>query len=125
MRPKPRILLIDDNERLLSALRRLLEPRAIVDGVTGGREALERIFAGARYHLILCDLMMPDVSGDTVYEQIARIAPDQARRLTFMTGGAPSEMLRFARASGRPCLEKPFGLHALVEVVDQASASLQ
>ena len=122
MRPKPRILLVDDNERLLSALRRLLEPRAVVDGVSGGSEALERIFSGARYDLILCDVVMPGLTGSAVYEQLARIAPDQARRLTFMTGGAPEDLLQFARTTGRPCLEKPFGLLALVEVVDQASA---
>lgn len=38
--------------------------------------------------MILCDLMMPDMSGVDVFEELQRTAPDHARRVVFLTGGA-------------------------------------
>ena len=40
------------------------------------RQALEAIVAGDRFDLILCDLMMPDMTGMDLYAELQRLAPD-------------------------------------------------
>ena len=46
-----------------TALRRVLTPEHEVVTLSDGREALRRIAAGERFDVILCDLMMPEMSG--------------------------------------------------------------
>ena len=47
---------------------------------------------------ILCDMMMPVMTGMEVHAEISRLAPDQAQRVVMVTGGAftakASELLR-------------------------------
>ena len=38
--------------------------------------------------MILCDLMMPEMTGMDLYDELAPRAPAQAERIIFMTGGA-------------------------------------
>ena len=45
-----------------------LSPANEVDVVMSGREALDKIATGARYDVILCDLMMPDLTGMDVFD---------------------------------------------------------
>lgn len=51
-------------------------------------EALRLIEGGERYDVILCDLMMPVMTGMELHDALSRFAPDQANAMVFMTGGA-------------------------------------
>jgi two-component system NtrC family sensor kinase len=76
---------------------------------TNAREALEVIRAGHHYDAVLCDLMMPEVTGMDLYERVAELHPPSAERIVFLTGGAftrrAEDFLRFVK---NPRLEKPF-----------------
>jgi len=73
---RPRVLLVDDYERLLEAWRRLLEPSCeIVGGVTSGREALSLV-QQLKPDVIVVDLSMPDVSGLDVCREVRQINPE-------------------------------------------------
>ncbi len=84
-----RILVVDDEPMMTTALRRMLQ-KASHDVVVANaaRQALALITAGDRFDVILCDLMMPDVTGAELHAKLCAIAPDQASRMVFMTGGA-------------------------------------
>ena len=73
--------------------------------------------------MILCDVMMPPPAGWELYDELSRIAPEQAARLIFMTGGAFSPEARslLARAPN-PRLEKPFDVDALWRVIRRLCA---
>jgi CheY-like chemotaxis protein len=72
-------------------------------------DALARILAGERFDVILCDLMMPQMTGMELYEQLNRAAPDQAQQIVFLTGGAFTPAARtFLDAVPNQRLEKPF-----------------
>ncbi len=85
---RARLLVIDDEAPLGRSLARMLGRDHDVAVVTSVREALDRIILGERFDLILCDLLMPDLTGIHFYERIADIAPELVERVVFMTGGA-------------------------------------
>ncbi|MDB4933995.1 MAG: sensory box histidine kinase/response regulator [Labilithrix sp.] len=104
-----RILVVDDDASVCTAIRRTLGRRHQIVTTTSGREAIDRIAAGERYDLILCDLMMPVVTGMEVHAEILRRAPEQAERMVFITGGAFTPAAReFLRSVSNERFEKPF-----------------
>ncbi|HYO55426.1 two-component regulator propeller domain-containing protein [Archangium sp.] len=104
-----RLMVIDDEPLLLAALSRTLAPEHEVVAFTGARQALERLRVGERYSLILCDVMMPEMTGLELYETLVREVPGQAERMVFLTGGAFTGAARaFLETTRRPCLDKPF-----------------
>jgi PAS domain S-box-containing protein len=109
--PRPRVLVLDDDGRVADALRRMLEPDHEVEILTRSRLALERVRAGASWDAVLCDVMMPEMSGIEWYEEVRRLDPALAGRVVFVTGGAFTAAARtFLEAVGNPRLEKPFDL---------------
>jgi CheY-like chemotaxis protein len=124
--PPPRaatLLLVDDEPLVTSALTRALRPwhRVTVSG--SGRDALARLRGGERFDLILCDLMMPEMTGMELHAELVRVAPDQAARLVFVTGGAFSEGARsFLESWTGPWLEKPVDLEKLRRIIDERVA---
>jgi CheY-like chemotaxis protein len=83
-------------------------------------EALEWIAAGQYFDVIVCDLMMPGMTGMQVHEHLSRTAPEQAERMIFLTGGAfTPQMKAFVRRPDRVYLQKPFEPAALRSLVSQ------
>jgi two-component system cell cycle sensor histidine kinase/response regulator CckA len=114
-----RVLVVDDEESLAQAIRRYLTIDHDVDAASNGREALDRITAGARYDVILCDLMMPQMTGMDLHEAVIGIDAEQARRMVFLTGGAFTQSARdFMEKVKNPRIEKPFDLKALRTLVN-------
>jgi two-component system, OmpR family, response regulator CpxR len=75
MKPKRTILCVDDNEQSLSIRKVFLETRGYrVLACTSGREALERFRMGG-IDLVLTDLVMPDVDGTKLIEEIKTLSP--------------------------------------------------
>lgn len=114
--PKPeargkegRVLVVDDEAMLGKAIKRMLGSEQDVEVLTSGRNAVHRISVGERYDVILCDLMMPDLTGMQVYAELKRTAPDQAERMVFMTGGVFTRQAReFLAGIPNARVEKPF-----------------
>jgi PAS domain S-box-containing protein len=113
-----RILSVDDEPMIGTAIARSLRQEHDVTALTSAREALTQLIRGERYDLILCDLMMPEMSGMDLFEEIARVAPAQAERVVFLTGGAFTPMARdfLGRVKNRH-MEKPFTPKELREFV--------
>ncbi|MFO0552486.1 MAG: ATP-binding protein [Polyangiaceae bacterium] len=118
-----RVLIVDDEQRLAETLRIALGGNHDVDVATRGRRALELLQSGAQYDVVLCDLLMPDLSGVDLYEAVVETRPDLGARFVFLTGGAFGERTRdFLQAVANPRLEKPFDLNALEQLVNDCVA---
>lgn len=114
-----RILVVDDEPILLSTLRTLLEPHHDVETVDNGQAALERIRT-ERFDVVLCDLMMSDVTGMDVFERVRELRPGLEERIVFMTGGAfTNATRRFLTQVNNPCLDKPFSAEDVLELIQQ------
>jgi PAS domain S-box-containing protein len=111
--PRGRVLIIDDDPLVGRSMARLLQAAHEVTVFTSPAEALARLEKGERWDAILCDLMMPELSGMDVAERLAKTAPDVLPRIVYLTGGAFTDRARAFLAEGRPYLEKPVEAPAL------------
>ncbi|MGZ3460090.1 MAG: hybrid sensor histidine kinase/response regulator, partial [Archangium sp.] len=102
-----RILVVDDEPLVGASAERLLRSFCEVVVVTSSREALALVEAGQRFDLVLCDLMMPQMTGMELHEELSHRAPELAARMLFLTGGAfTPDAQRFL--SEKRWLAKPF-----------------
>lgn len=116
-----RILVVDDEELVVQTIRRVLNPLHDVTGTTDAPAALRRLLAGERFDLILCDLMMPRVTGMDLYSEVRLASPEQAGRMIFLTGGAFTERAQtFLRDVPNLRVDKPFDASALRALVAHA-----
>jgi signal transduction histidine kinase len=113
-----RVLVVDDEQMLCSAIERILATDHYVTTVTSARDALSRMAEGERFDLILCDLMMPEMTGMDLYDELHRSMPDQAEKFIFMSGGAFTDNARaFLARSSSEVIDKPFKGAGLRQVV--------
>lgn len=115
-----RVLVVDDDRMVTQAIQRSLRDVHDVEAVTDARVALEMLTSGEPYDVVLCDLMMPEMSGMDLYNELSRLAPQQTERIIFLTGGA------FTKAAGEfldrvenRCLEKPFDIAELRSLISE------
>jgi CheY-like chemotaxis protein len=70
--------------------------------------------------VILCDLMMPQITGMELYSEIVRLDPAQALRIVFLTGGAFTPTAReFLVSTMNRRIEKPFDLKEVRRLVNE------
>lgn len=120
-----RVLVIDDDALLRRMIRLSLSDHDVTT-VECGAEALERL-VDEEFDVVLCDLMMPGLTGMEVYERAREIAPSQADRFVFISGGVTlPDVEQFLSGVSVPTLAKPFDLARLrgtIEAVAQGRRS--
>jgi PAS domain S-box-containing protein len=117
-----RVLVIDDEPLVGTSIRRVLAGEHDVIAVTQGADALRRIAAGERYDALLCDLMMPEMTGMDLHAELTRAVPEQAERMGFLTGGTFTKRAsNFVERMGERTLAKPFSTEALRAFVRRLS----
>jgi len=88
--------------------------------VDRARDGLERLKGEARFDVVLCDVMMPEMNGMEFHQELARRRPELVERVVFMSGGVFSPAIRafFDEIPNRR-LEKPLDIPALRRLVDE------
>jgi signal transduction histidine kinase/ActR/RegA family two-component response regulator len=116
--PRLRVLVVDDEPEIRRGLQRILREKHDVFLCGNGAEALERLTAGERYDVILCDLLMPEMTGIELFAEIERRFREQADGVVFLTGGATSESSRvFIEQQSARVVSKPFHPAEIMAVV--------
>ena len=68
-----KILIVDDNKLNIKVARRSLEEfNLVIEECYNGKECLEKINSGEKYDLILMDIMMPEMSGETALAELKK-----------------------------------------------------
>ncbi|MFZ5896560.1 MAG: response regulator [Myxococcota bacterium] len=113
------VLVVDDEEGIARTVERVLGSDHEVTAVGSGRRALDLIEGGARFDVILCDLMMPQMTGMDVYDELIARHAFQASRVVFLTGGAFTTRAReFLDQVPNLRVEKPFDIEGLRSLVN-------
>jgi two-component system, cell cycle sensor histidine kinase and response regulator CckA len=115
---RARVLLVDDEPLILRSVARLLRDQHDVETASNGREALDRLTAGEHFDLIVCDLMMPVMTGMELFAAVQKLGGTLSDRFVFLTGGAFTETARrFLATVPNPTLDKPVQPNLLRSVV--------
>lgn len=116
-----RVLIVDDERPLARTLAAELGRRHDVSVAYDGTQALE-LLSARTFDVILCDLHMPGMSGESLYARICARRDSATPAFVFMTGAAfGSESEAFLATAGRPLLEKPFPMARALEAIERAS----
>lgn len=118
---RTRVLVVDDERLVLSSLKRLLGREHDVVAVASGHDALQRIEAGDDFDIVLCDIMMPEMNGMELWEEVERRFPLLADRFFFLTGGAfTPELAKFRESVAERVLSKPLDPRQLQKLTQAA-----
>lgn len=121
---RTRILITDDEAPIRSIFRMILScgiPGCLIDEATNGLEAVKS-FADCHYGVVLLDLKMPVMDGQTAYQKICDVCGEKGWELPaviFCTGfSAPGNLRPPAGCdTGFRILQKPVSNDALVAAV--------
>lgn len=114
-----RILIVDDDPMVLKMLQRVLSAEHDAIAVGGGDAALARIVGGECFDVILCDLMMPQMTGMDLHAELMGVSAEHADRMVFLTGGAFTDGARaFLDVVPNEKIEKPFDLMRLRALIN-------
>jgi CheY-like chemotaxis protein len=112
------VLVVDDEPLMGASARRLLAAEHDVVVVHSGAAALSAVASPRPFDVVLCDLMMPGMTGIELHETLLKSRPDVAERMVFITGGAFTGAAEdfLERVAGR-WMDKPFDPRALQAMV--------
>jgi PAS domain S-box-containing protein len=114
-----RILVVDDEEPIRGMLQRMLRGHDVTTAASGedARSILEK---DPSFDLIVCDLMMPTMSGMELHEWLVAHHPRLARQVVFLSGGAfTPKASAYLTGVGNIKLEKPVDRAELVRVANE------
>jgi len=115
---RPRVLVVDDEPMMCDLLSAVLSHDYDVAAFSDPRAALASILGGD-FDVILCDLMMPDLTGMDLFEHVTAERPEMAERMIFISGGAFTDRARnFLATTRRPQVRKPFRTEELVDAIE-------
>ncbi len=118
-----RLLVVDDEQAVLRGVARQLRPHTVVAAASGAA-ALALLAEDADFDGVVCDVMMPGMSGVEVYERVLAVAPPLARRFVFLTGGTISTDIReWLERTRVPLVEKPADPARVVDAVLRQEAA--
>jgi CheY-like chemotaxis protein len=113
-----RLLVIDDEPNMGRSIERILGDEHDVVLLTSPQVALDRLRGGESFDLILCDVMMPEMSGIEFHAELERVEPRLRREMIFMTGGVFSDAAqRLLDGVPNRRLSKPFDIARLREMI--------
>lgn len=119
-----RILLVDDDPAVRSALARLLTLRHEVRTAASYDEALAALDGDPRIDVVVCDVVMPERTGLDVLTTVRTRWPNLVGRFLLITGGAISrEIDAQLEAAAVPVLRKPFSFAELEAAIAQLIAN--
>jgi len=115
------VLLVEDSDELRRMIQEFLTARGYEVIACGSAEvALKWARTLTRgLDLVICDLILPDLPGDMLIEQLREQRPEA--KVIFMSGqqGAADVILLPPGSAPLVCLEKPFSLHQLAAAVSE------
>jgi len=113
------ILVVEDDQNLARMLTRALSEHHDITHATDAASAMRMIEAGGSFEAVLCDVVMPGMSGVELFEQIREDHPELVNSWVFMTGGAVSpDDRRFLEDGATPLVQKPIETDELLRILN-------
>lgn len=114
-----RILIVDDDSTIIESLAELLSRNGyVVEGVTSGEKALQAIEKGV-YDVVITDVIMPDVRGESLLSEIKRTRPET---IVILITGFPAveKAVEAVKNGAADYIPKPFKIDEVRIAVEKA-----
>lgn len=116
----PRLLFIDDDWAMLEAYRRIIDNQYPADYVATGEDALGRILSDSPPDIVVCDILVPGLSGEDLYRRAVAVDPSFSDRFIFVTGAASTRMVaEFLNGVEARVFHKPVTSERLLQTIQQ------
>jgi DNA-binding NtrC family response regulator len=123
---RARVLVVDDEPGLRRTLERALRGHHYEVVSVADPNSAYQILAESVFDLVLLDLRLPQMAGDTFFLAIVRRWPRLLGRVVLMSGDALEPQPDWPRElAACRILHKPFRLETLLTTVDQVLADLE
>ena len=119
MTPKPKILLVDDEDRFRTTMRKMLTSHGLdVTDLDSGKAALAEL-AAQTYDVVVLDLRMPEMDGITTLKAMKNLHPHL--EVIILTGHASmDDAMEIMQLGGTEYLLKPCSLEELLDKIELA-----
>jgi len=120
MATNPKILLVDDEALVLEFVRDTLQACGYsIETATSSQEAIAKV-QDDHFAMIILDLLLPDMNGYLLAQEIRRIDPGLGNRILFISGILFGQStMDHIGSIGAGFLSKPFQIESLIEAVDR------
>jgi two-component system, cell cycle response regulator CpdR len=113
-----RILVVDDEPALRRTLERALKSQHYDVVAVADPHSAYQMLSETAFDLVLLDLRLPQIGGDTLYLALIRQWPRLRDRVILMSGDPWSEQVNWPKELvSLPVLAKPFSLEGLTQTV--------
>jgi chemosensory pili system protein ChpA (sensor histidine kinase/response regulator) len=117
------VLVVEDDDDIRDVLQEVLTAEGFrVDVAKDGLDALGKLETGAPPPVILLDMMMPTMDGETFLKTL-RGRPELAAAPVIVISGNPVARERARKLEAAACLVKPFEMDELLGMVRKLSPS--
>ena len=119
-RPKARVMFVDDDWAMLNTYRTIAGAHFAADFASSGDEAYSRILSDSPPDVVVCDILMPGLSGADLYRRATMLDRSWAARFLFVTGAASTpSVAAFLNDTSARVFHKPLVPERLIETVRQ------
>ena len=110
------ILIVDDNKLNIKVARKAIADFGfIIDEALDGNECLEKIQNGEKYDLILMDIMMPNMSGETCLKKLKENPSFNTPVIALTADAVAGAKERYLSEGFKDYLQKPFSREQMKE----------
>ena len=115
-----KILIVDDNQLNIKVVRRILEQYdLIIDECYNGQECIDMVLEDNDYDLILMDIMMPGMSGETTLGKLKEIEGFDTPIIALTADAEPGSAEKYESEGFADYLAKPFSKNQIEEKLDK------
>jgi DNA-binding response OmpR family regulator len=118
--PKKRILVVEDDQQVRRLVQVALRMNYEVETAENGSEALARVVRPPPLDLVICDVMMPQLSGFDFARRLRMVPQGKNLPFVFLTArDEPQNVVEGIRLGARQYITKPFKVDDLLKKVQK------
>jgi DNA-binding response OmpR family regulator len=115
-----RILVVEDDDAVRKLITRALQSQFEVEAAENGAVALERLGRAPSFDLVICDVMMPQMTGVELLKRLRLMPSAKGLPVVFLTArDTPADVVEGINLGVRQYLTKPFKVDELLKKVQK------
>ena len=117
---RPKVLFVDDDWKMLSSYRTMVTGYLDAEFVASSDDAFNRLLSSSPPEIVVCDVVMPGLSGADIYRRAVLLDPRWANRFVFITGAASTpSVAEFLNTLNVRVFHKPVAADRLLDILKQ------